>query len=110
VRVFTALVAPPTLITALALFFGWTRISTQVSYFGIDPTLVGFSTQDYLLRSADTVFVPLGALLISAYIAAGAHSLITSVLADHPRVRLTVLVGLFSLGSALQWRGEHCVL
>jgi hypothetical protein len=100
-RLVTALLGPPTLITALALFFGWTRISTQMSYYGIDPTLVGLSTQDYLLRSPDTLFVPLGALLISAFLAVGVHCLIKRMVRGHPNARRSVVAILLSLGIVL---------
>jgi hypothetical protein len=62
--------APPTLVTALAYFMGWTLINARASYFGIDPSALGFSTQDYLLRSTDALFAPLGTILVLALAAA----------------------------------------
>jgi len=59
-------VAPTTLVTALAFYFGWVLTNSRASYFGIDASALGFSTQDYLLRSADALFVPLGTALVLA--------------------------------------------
>lgn len=61
-----AVVAPTTLITALLYYFGWARISAQAQYLGLDPSLLGYSTQDYLLRSISAAYVPFGASLIVA--------------------------------------------
>lgn len=59
-------VAPTTLVTALAFYFGWVLTSSRASYFGIDASALGYSTQDYLLRSADALFVPLGSVFVLA--------------------------------------------
>jgi hypothetical protein len=67
--------APPTLVTALAYFMGWALINARASYFGIDPSALGFSTQDYLLRSTDALFAPLGTILVLALAAAWAYEL-----------------------------------
>jgi hypothetical protein len=44
-----AVVAPVTLITALAYYFGYRRESAFAGYFGIDPSTLGFTTNDYVL-------------------------------------------------------------
>src|SRR3954453_23501261 len=59
-------IAPVTLLSALAYYFGRQYVSARSSYFGIDATLLGFSTQDYLVRSADALFIPLGALALAS--------------------------------------------
>ncbi len=59
-------VAPTTLVTALAFYFGWVLTNSRASYFGIDASALGYSTQDYLLRSADALFVPLGSVFALA--------------------------------------------
>ena len=51
------MVAPATLITALLIFFGWSRTTVLCCWFGIDPTSLGFSSTDYLLTSQDGLFV-----------------------------------------------------
>ena len=57
-RVLGQVVAPVTLITALLVFFGWSRTAALFGWFGVDPTSLGFSTTDYLLTSQDGLFVP----------------------------------------------------
>lgn len=57
-KVLGQVVAPVTLITALLIFFGWSRTAALFGWFGIDPTSLGFSSTDYLLTSQDGLFVP----------------------------------------------------
>lgn len=52
-------VAPATLLTALMYFFGLLHAYWFFSRFGVDYTVMGLTTQDYLVRSADGLFVPL---------------------------------------------------
>jgi hypothetical protein len=46
--------AQTALATAMLYYFGYARTQSLFGYFGVDPTLVGFSTQDYVLRSIDS--------------------------------------------------------
>lgn len=57
--------APVTVITAWFYYFGWVRTSAIFSYFGIDQALLGFTTQDYLLRSVGVSFRPLLVFLLA---------------------------------------------
>lgn len=57
-RILGQVVAPVTLITALLIFFGWSRAAALFGWFGLDPTSLGFSSTDYLLTSQDSLFVP----------------------------------------------------
>jgi len=61
-------IAPTTLVVALAYYFGRQYTSARSSYFGIDASLLGFSTQDYVVRSADALFIPLGALALAGLV------------------------------------------
>lgn len=55
-----ATVGPPlTIVTALMIYFGWARANTQAHLMGVDVSLFGFTTQDYVLQSISTLFVPL---------------------------------------------------
>ena len=66
-----SLVAPTSLVTALVYYFGWARTSTQASQLGLNDSLLGFSIEDYLLRSIDPMYWPLfvGVLLTLAGLA-----------------------------------------
>jgi hypothetical protein len=76
-----AVVAPTTLVTGLALYFGVVRTNTQAAFFGIDGSLFGFSAQEYLLRSPDALFVPLGATFVAGLLGVRAHAFVDSLLA-----------------------------
>ncbi len=60
-------VAPLAALTAIAYFVSWQRTMALYWEFGIDSSVLGFTTTDYLLRSVDvlTRVVPYGLLLIS---------------------------------------------
>jgi hypothetical protein len=96
-------IAPTTLITALAFYFGWTFTSARASYFGLDASALGFSIPDYLLRSADALFVPLGTLLTVALGALRLHTILSSALHDHNHTRLLQAIAIVAVaaGSAL---------
>jgi len=106
-------VAPTTLVTALAFYFGWVLTNSRASYFGIDASALGFSTQDYLLRSADALFVPLGTALVLALGVVWLQAYAGRQLADRGRrarlrlvARVAVAAGgvLFALGAFAVFR------
>ena len=71
-----AVVGPTALITALLFYFGWAKAQAFSQYFGLDVSLFGLSTQDYLLQSIRSVFIPLGILLIGGLLLLWAHGLV----------------------------------
>jgi hypothetical protein len=73
-------IAPPTFIIALLFWFGWTMTNARAAYFGIDSSMLGLSTDDYLLRSADAAFVPIAVILVILLIAIALHGLIRSAI------------------------------
>ncbi len=55
-----ATLGPPlTIVTALMFYFGWARSNTQARYMGLDVSLFGYSTQDYVMQSISTLYLPL---------------------------------------------------
>jgi len=68
------LVAPTTAVTALLYYFGWARTSVEASVLGLDDSLFGYSTQDYLLRSISSMFYPLAVGLVVAFVGLVAHA------------------------------------
>jgi hypothetical protein len=96
-------IAPTTLLTALAFYFGWTLTNARARYFAIDPSTLGFSTSDYVLRSVDALYVPVAVLAVAGLVVVGIHSIVDSRLAD-PRVRGIVSLvawGLVAVGIGL---------
>ncbi|GGY21221.1 hypothetical protein [Streptomyces tanashiensis] len=62
----TTLIAPTTFIGALLLYFGVAYTDALYEHFGIDAATLGFSTQDYALRSASALYMPAGTALTVA--------------------------------------------
>jgi len=92
-------IAPSTLVIALAFWFGWTLTNARSAYFGIDSSTLGFSTTDYLLRSADAAFVPVAVTLLAILMAITLHGLVRHA-AMTPRGFNAVVIGAIS-GSTL---------
>lgn len=67
-HVLRAVIAPATVIGALMYYFGWVRTRAPWAYYGADPSMLGFGTQDYVLRSIDAM---LGPLAMAAVVALG---------------------------------------
>ena len=80
------IVAPVTVLGALLFYFGYVSSASEYAYFGINVDTVGLSTQSYIMRSPQTLLVP---LLVLTLISAGFLTLnsavrrrITSAVAD----------------------------
>lgn len=52
-----ALLANVTVVTALLVYFGWRRAETQADRLGIDESVLGMTTREYILRSVGPVLV-----------------------------------------------------
>jgi len=62
----TLVLAPTTVITALLFYFGWAQTSALFGRLGIDQSALGFTVQDYMLRSVNSTFRPLSVVLLAA--------------------------------------------
>ena len=104
-------VAPTTLVTALAFYFGWVLTNSRASYFGIDASALGYSTQDYLLRSADALFVPFGSVFALALGGVWLHAFAIGQLGEpHARARLRIAArGAVGIGGVLFALGAFAV-
>jgi hypothetical protein len=108
VAVLGSVVAPAALVTALMYLFGLVHAYWFFRRFGVDYSVMGLTTQDYLLRSQDGLFVPLVAVaagglgllwtwaLVPARLVAGAAPFVLRRLAP-----LCLVVGLVLLACAL---------
>jgi hypothetical protein len=54
-----ALGAITTLVAAVMFYFGWRRSDVQSRAMGIDVSLFGYSSQDYVLRSISSLYTPM---------------------------------------------------
>src|SRR3954452_7482007 len=61
-------------ITALAFYFGWVRTQSYLHYFGLDTSLVDFTTTDYVLRSVSAAYWPLMGLGAAVVVALPIHA------------------------------------
>ena len=79
-----SVVAPTSLLTALLFYFGWAHAYWFFSYFGFDISLLGLTTQDYLMRSVDALFVPLTLSLGTGLLLVWAHAAMVARLFTGP--------------------------
>jgi hypothetical protein len=73
-----SIVAPVTVISALLFYFGYVSSSAQYEYFGIDVDTIGLSTQEYVMRSPQSLLFPLLALVVIGLALVVAHLWITA--------------------------------
>lgn len=61
-----SVIGPPlTVATALLVYFGWARSEAQSRSMGLDVSLFGYSVQDFILRSIQSLFQPLAWLAVT---------------------------------------------
>ncbi|MBG0827317.1 hypothetical protein HS041_06020 [Planomonospora sp. ID67723] len=80
-----AVVAPTSLLTALLYFFGWNHTYWLFHEFGVNATVFGFSTADYLVSSQNVLFIPITVAALVGLVALWAHAAL--------RARLTAGAG-----------------
>ncbi|HEY9357609.1 MAG TPA: hypothetical protein VIQ52_15015 [Arthrobacter sp.] len=91
-----AIIAPlSTVATALAFWFGWTMTATRTAYFGIDQSVLEYSTVDYLLRSADALIVPAIFVLLITVVCVGIHAVTAAI------IRREVGLGYVQIGAVI---------
>lgn len=72
--------APLALVTGVLGYIGWIRTRAFYSYFGINPSLISFSPQDYVLRSAEVSFGGLVLLTLAGAVLLGLDRSLTYLL------------------------------
>ena len=68
-----SVVAPISVLTALLFYFGYASSRAQYEYFGIDVDTIGLSTQDYVMRSPQSLLTPLLGFLLIGVLGATVH-------------------------------------
>ena len=94
-------IAPFTVITAWFYYFGWVRANSIFSYFGIDQPMLGFTSQDYLLRSVGIAFKPLLIFLLAMAACFILGKAFTEVNMRHRSAGLALRYALCATGAAL---------
>lgn len=112
VRVLVGFVAPTTILTALFLYFGYVWTDSFYEYFGVDAATLQFSPQDYMLRSVQALYVPVGAILLIGLLLTWAQPSIVVVVLRHRHVRWWQVAwrALLGIGLALMVAGVVFVL
>jgi len=95
------LVPPVTVLTALTVWFGYENVKTRSRYFGIDPSVLGYTTSDYVLRSVNAVLAPLLYLLLASIAVLSIHVAVRWALRHHRRVRLLKVLAWISVGAGI---------
>jgi len=60
-----SVVAPATFVTAILFYFGYVSTRAQYLYFGVDVDLLGYGTQEFVMRSPQPLLVPMLAVLVA---------------------------------------------
>lgn len=97
VRAAASFLAPTTVLIGLLYYFGYVRSVALYNYFGVDPSTLGLSTQDYLLRSVDALYVPLGSLALLAIAGVWVWRGVDHQLRTHPDGLIVLIIGLVAL-------------
>lgn len=91
----TSFVAPLTVVTALLFYFGYVSSREFFLYFGIDVDLLGYSSQQFVMRSPGALFVPVMVLLLLATALILGHRMLARRLHDaeeSPRHRIVAAI------------------
>lgn len=91
-RFLGTIVAPTTLLTALLFYFGWSHAYWFFDYFGVNSTLLGLTTRDYMQRSVDGLFVPMTVAACAGLLLLWGHTVIRSHLAGSRSRLVRVLI------------------
>lgn len=84
-KIIGTVVAPTTLLTALLFYFGRLHITGMFRYLRVNFTVLDLSFQDYLIRSADGLFVPIAAAGALVLVLLWAHGIAVRLLATPVR-------------------------
>ncbi|MGY1831574.1 hypothetical protein ACI8AA_14270 [Geodermatophilus sp. SYSU D01180] len=89
------MIAPTTAVTALLLYFGRQHAAAFFGYFGVNFTVLDLTPTDFLVRSADGLFVPIAIAALCALVGVWAHRVMVNRLPGGTRrsiVRATALI------------------
>jgi hypothetical protein len=106
-RIVGTIVAPTTLLTSLLFYFGWSHAYWFFDYFGVNSTLLGLTTRDYVQRSLDGLFVPMTVVAVAGLLALWGHAGLRARLAagSRPAVARVVIPAVTAAGSLLALGG-----
>jgi hypothetical protein len=102
-RLLGSVVAPTTLLTALLYYFGYMHAWFYFGYFGLNSTVLGFGSVDYLMQSVDALFIPVTGAAIAGLLALWGNALLVPRLRArrNRRVKAGIARGIAAAGAAL---------
>lgn len=86
------IVAPTTLLTAVLFYFGWSHAFWFFDYFGVNSTVLGLTTQDFLMRAVDGLFVPITVAAVAGLAVVWGPAMLPARLRDRVRERIAPVV------------------
>lgn len=108
-KIIGSVVAPTTLLTALLFYFGRLHITGFFQYFGVNFTALDLTTQDYLIRSADGLFVPVAVAAAVALLLVWLHRLLLRRAVQRNQTRLPRAVAFVYVGVGLLLGGTAVI-
>lgn len=100
-EVAATVLAPLTLITALLIYFGYTKNKSYFGYFGIGQGTLNLPVEDYLLRSADVAFGAGASIIGLAFLAVASDWILQFVRTKYPATRSLLLRATIVVGAVL---------
>jgi hypothetical protein len=97
-RILGTIVAPTTLLTSVLFYFGWMHAYWFFDYFGVNSTVLGLTTQDYLMRALDGLWVPMTVVAGAGLLVLWGHAVLRGRLATISPDVLRVLVLAMAMG------------
>ncbi len=104
-RLLGVVAAPTTLLTSLLFYFGWSHAYWFFDYFGVNSTLLGLTTRDYVMRSLDGLFVPMTVVACAGLLVLWGHAMLRARLVVGTRPLVVVLPLVTVAGIALAGAG-----
>jgi len=78
------------ILVALLYYFGWVRTTVQMHDLGSDPGVLDLSTQDYVLKSVNVLFVPAVILGVACLAAVREHERVVRLLRRRPSLAVAL--------------------
>jgi hypothetical protein len=101
-RILGTIVAPTTLLTSVLFYFGWMHAYWFFDYFGVNSTVLGLTTEDYLMRALDGLWVPMTVVACAGLLVLWGHAVLRGRLAAiSPGVLRLLVAGMAVLGLIL---------
>lgn len=94
-------VSPLAIATAMLYYFGWVRTTIQARALGYDASLSGLSTQDYVLKSINVLYLPLIVFMLVAVGLVIAHR--AAIAGAQTSVLFTKVMRLVGIVTGLAW-------